>query len=352
MENKDLDNEFFIQSDLLREVEPWMVKYFDYDSSMLIDIIDQTVEEQCKFTDYSSIQEDGTIIIEHLKHFYNTDNLRFTDEQYTHRKGINKSSTYKDLCDEFPQYFNMIDFEKTKDAEELKELYLIYIALSYMSYIYFRQKNDDFSFKTNRFARDADLKYKSVLNQEIYPEILSLYKTILESKKQYKKQGDKITIIYKNDKLEINSYGWFMDDMEKYFKDRFPDLTLEKIDELLPKPQKGGRKPKDPYVMIMIWGTYQLMKNHHPAFKNSKTLISMDICRFIRDYLKFCNIIKPEFVDTDIKDNLKDMIKRGYKPQWDLPWRNALSSIQEKHPESSFDKQPQLFKRYKLSNRL
>lgn len=352
MENKDLDNEFYIQSDLLRKIEPWMVKYFDYHSSMLIDKIDQAVEvsqqtadKRGKIKDYWYIQEDGTFKIDPQGYFYKTDNLRFTDEQYTHSKGVNKPSTYKDLKDTFPQYFN------TMDLEEAKELYLIYITLSYMSYIYFRQKNDDFNINTNQFAQNADLGYQYILNEKIYPEILSLYRMILESKKRYKKQGDRITINYKKDKLDINYSGWFIDDMEKYFKDRFPNLTLEQIDDLLPKPSKGGRKFKDPYVMIMIWGTYQLMKNHHSAFKSSKVKISKEICDFILDYLEFCKI-EHEFVDTDIKDNLKNMIKRGYTPKWNLPWRNAISEIEEKQPESDFERQIQPSRRYNILKNL
>lgn len=39
-----------------------------------------------------------------------------------------------------------------------------------------------------------------------------------------------------------------------------------------------------------------------------------------------------------MRDWLKDMLKRGYTPIWDLPWRNAFSNIQEKQPETFVEK--------------
>ncbi|WP_245872035.1 relaxase/mobilization nuclease domain-containing protein [Dysgonomonas massiliensis] len=111
-----------------------------------------------------------------------------------------------------------------------------------MAYIYFLQKSG--SFNHSFIVEALGLEYQSALHNEIYPEMLSLYRMILESKK-YKNKGGKITLTNNFHQIDINSHAWFLDDMEKYFKDRFPDLTLEKINELLPKPNKAGRKAKD-----------------------------------------------------------------------------------------------------------
>lgn len=137
--------------------------------------------------------------------------------------------------------------------------------------------------------------------------------------------------------------------MEKYFADRFPDLTLDKINELLPPKAKAGRKSKDPNTMIMIWGTYQLLYNHHSIFKETKVKISNEICQFILNYLEHLNI-ENEYTVIDIRDNLKDMIKRNYMPKWNLPWRNAFSDIKEKEPESAIEKLDQPLSRYNTSN--
>lgn len=347
MMDKSLEDSFYIKSNILKKVEPWLVEYFDYDSSMLIDKIQIAIETKCKLGDYIFVGEDGIPTIDYLKCFYNNESFAFNDFAYSHKNGIAKTTTYKDLSDEFPEYF---DFEEPRHDNSLNH-YLIYISLSYMAYIYHRQKNGDFNTFEHPLIQNIDFEYQTILHKKIYPEMLSLYKMILESKKRFKKQGDVISVNYKGDKLDINTSGWFIEDMEKYFKDRFPNLTLEKIEELLPQPQKGGRKSKDPYTMIMIWGAYQLMKNYHSSFKDSKVAISKEICEFILNYLDFCHIDN-DFVDTDIKDNLKDMLKRGYSPKWNLPWRNVFSNIEEIQPDSELEKLNQAPRKYDLSNLL
>lgn len=215
-----------------------------------------------------------------------------------------------------------------------------------MSFIYYKQKKG--SFNNSSLIYNLDLEYNSILHNRIYPEMLDLYRIILESKK-YKNRGEKITLTYKQDKIDINTCAWFLDDMEKYFKDRFPDLTLDTIHELLQTTNKAGRKAKDPYITIMIWGTYQLLKNHHSYFKSEKAKISIEICQFIINYLNHIGA-EHDFVDTDIKDNLKDMLKRNYVPKWNLPWRNVFSSIKEKEPENEFERLNQPSRKYNLSN--
>ncbi len=355
----DLENTFYIQSKYLQLVEPLMEKYFDYDSSMLEDDIQSCVEQNG--INYMTVEND-ILKVNYRKPFNENEHLRIYNFRYSHKSGIEKESTYKDIADEFPKYF---DFE-SKDEETRVENSKVYLCLSYMAYIYYKEKNDLFIYipveienpKTGKieityersFLIDGiDIEYQSTLHTKIYPEMLSLYRIILESKK-YKKRGDKLTITYKQDKIDLNTSAWFLNDMEAYFKNRFPNLTLEDINELLPPPnKKGGRKFIDRTVNNIIWGTYQLLYNHHSQFKNSNVKISKEICDFIIQYLNYLNI-KHDYVDTDIKDKLKDMIKRNYIPKWDLPWRNVFSSIQEKQPESELERLNQPLQRYDLSN--
>lgn len=216
-----------------------------------------------------------------------------------------------------------------------------------MTYAYYKESKE--LFQQSSLIDDFDIRYESILHKDIYPEILSLYKIILESKK-YKHRDDKITLTYKQDKIEINSCAWFLDDMENYFKDRFPDLTLDKINQLLPDNKgKTGRKFNNRITNNLIWGTYQLLYNHHSRFKNSKTRISEEICQFILDYLD-CLEISHDLILVNVRDWLKDMIKRGYAPIWDLPWRNVFSNIQEKQPETFEEKLNTPLRRYDSSN--
>ena len=324
---------FPIYSEHLQLAEPLMEKYYDFHSSMLLDEI-----ASCVLTsgiDYKR-KIDGNsrfkFSVDYEKSFEEHKDLSFP-----------VLVPYKKIIPEqFSKYFTCLD----SDSERVMvtDDYIVYLSLTFMSYIYYKEDSELFQ---KSFLIDAlDLEYKYFLQRRIYPEIMSLYKMILESKTK-KNRGAKITISYKQDKINVNSCAWFLDDMEKYFKDRFPDLTLEKINELLPDNKgKAGRKFNNRITNNLIWGTYQLLHNHHSKFKNSKTRISEEICQFIIDYLN-CLEIPHDLILVNVRDWLKDMIKRGYTPHWDLPWRNVFSNIQEKEPEDIFEKLNQP-KRYNI----
>lgn len=324
------DNPFYIKSEHLQLVEPLLQEYFDFHSSMFIDEIQEGIENSN--INYITI-ENGIPTTNFLKAFYENPKLVVTNNNYP----------YIDIAEKFPEYF---DFE-SKEEEIKEEDAKVYLCLSYIRYIYYKEKEG--LFQKSVLIEALNLEYQSTLHTKIYPEMLSLYRMILESKK-YKKRGDKLTITYKQDKIDINTSAWFLDDMEAYFKTRFPNLALQDINELLlPSNKKGGRKFTDRTVNNIIWGTYQLLYNHHSQFKNTNVKISKEICDFIIQYLNYLNI-EHDYVDTDIKDKLKDMIKRNYIPKWDLPWRNVFSSIEEKQPESELERLDQPLRKYDLSN--
>ena len=322
-----------INSEYLQLAEPLMEKYYDYHSTMLFDEMRHCVENSG--IDYKK-KVNGISTIDYNESFKEHKELTFTvTVQYEER-----------LEDVFRFYFDIIEGDSTEETI-ITDDDIVYLCLTYMSYIYYKETKG--LFNQSDIISILDIEYESVLHKHIYPEMLSLYKIILESKSK-KNRGSKITLTYKQDKIDINSAAWFLDDMEKYFKDRFPDLTLEKINQLLPNNKgKAGRKFNNRITNNLIWGTYQLLYNHHSKFKNSKTRISEEICQFIIDYLD-CLEIPHDLILVNVRDWLKDMLKRGYTPQWDLAWRNAFSSIQEKQPENLFEKLNQPLRRYDLSN--
>lgn len=279
---------------------------------------------------------DGILTVDYYETFREHKELTFIAET-PYKKGI---------TEQFGNYFELLEAD-SEAGETITEDDIVYLCLNYMTYAYYKESKE--LFQQSSLIDDFDIRYESILHKDIYPEILSLYKIILESKK-YKHRDDKITLTYKQDKIEINSCAWFLDDMEKYFKDRFPDLTLEKINELLPDNKgKSGRKFNNRIINNLIWGTYQLLYNHHSKFKNSKTRISEEICQFILDYLD-CLEIPHDLILVNVRDSLKDMIKRGYTPIWDLSWRKAFSNVQEKQPETFEEKLNTPLYRYDISN--
>ena len=322
-----------INSEYLQLAEPLIVKYYDFHSTMFIDEIKQCVESSG--VDYKK-RIDGVLTVDYDLTFREHKDLTFIAE-VPYKKSIEET---------FSKYFDFLDADSTEE-EIITDDDIVYMCLSIMSYAYHKETKGLFN---QSIIIDAlDLEYQSALHKHIYPEMLSLYKIILESKAK-KHRGSKVTLTYKQDKIDINSCAWFLDDMEKMFKERFPDLTLEKINQLLPdNKNKAGRKFKNQITNNLIWGTYQLLYNHHSRFKNSKTRISEEICQFILDYLD-CLGIEPDFILVNVRDWLKDMLKRGYTPQWDLPWRNAFSNIQEKQPQTLEEMLNTPLQKYDLSN--
>jgi len=171
---------------------------------MLIDEIKGCIEETSEY--------DDTINSEILNNFLNTD-YRATFDKYKDLKFVGYTNSSKVLSKIFPDYFTLQDSDD--EEETVSDDDIVYLCLTYMSYIYYKQKNS--LFNTSSLICDLDLEYNSILHNRIYPEILSLYRIILESKK-YKHRGDKITLTYKQDKIDINTCAWFLDDMDEYFK--------------------------------------------------------------------------------------------------------------------------------------
>jgi len=318
----------YIKSEHLQLAEPLMEKYYGYHPSMLYDEIKSCVETSG--IDYKKKIDDA--LANHYKEsFKGCGKLSYTidfDQSFREHKDLSFSVLvpYKKIIPEqFSKYFTFLDADS--DEVMITDDYIVYLSLIFMSYVYYKEKHD--LFQKSELISDFNLEYEFISQKRIYPEIMSLYKMILESKKK-KNRGSKVTISYKQDEININSCAWFLDDMEKYFKDRFPDLTLDRINELLPDNKgKAGRKFRDRIISNLIWGTYQLLYNHHSKFKNSKRRINKEICLFIIDYLD-CLKISHEQTLFNMGDRLKDMIKRSYTPQWNLPWCNTFSDFGEK----------------------
>ncbi|MDR2994440.1 MAG: hypothetical protein LBV11_11585 [Bacillus cereus] len=299
----------FPSSDV-KEIEPLMKKYYDCDATMLQHEISKAVHDAGidylrKGKEYA-VFENGMLVSNDIQTFYKIPDLAAYSLPYP----------YIDLQNIFPKYFKDKYEYENKNEDEYND-FLVHACLFYMSYIYYKQKEGIYD-----MIRDAiieDIGYEEVilsdnLQTNIYPEIFSLYRMILESKK-YKHRGDKITLTYKNNKININTCAWFLDDMEQYFKDRFPNLTLERINELLYKENNAGRKLIDPYITAMMWGTYNLLRENHSYFKNLKANISTEICEFICAYLDCINADNT-LTAKYIREYLKDMIKRGYTLRW------------------------------------
>lgn len=305
----------YINSEYLQLAEPLMAKYYDFHSTMFIDEIKDCVESSG--VDYKKIV-DGILTVDYDKTFRENKELTFLAEVL-----------YKNSLEEtFSKYFDILEADSTEEGT-VTEDDIVFMCLTFMSYIY--HKTNKGLFKQSSLLDDFDLEYESVLHYQIYPEMLSLYKMILESKAK-NKSGAIISITNEDTKtkVKVNACSWFVDDMEKYFSNRFPDLTLDKIDNYLFQFKgKAGRKYSDRYTTNIIWGTYHLLRNHHSKFKDDKSSISKEICLFILDYLDYLGVDHSYTTEFEIKDILKHHIKHKYIPKWTSEWDVLFTDVLE-----------------------
>ena len=316
---------FVISSEHLQLVEPFMKEYFDCNSYMLYDEIKYCVENSG--INYIKKDDAGKLdSIDYEVTFREHKELLFAVE----------TPHEQDIEEYFSKYFEVIDNQIAIEDG------VVLFCLKYMSYIYYKEQS---GMSSQTFASEAfDLEYESILKHKIYPEILSLYKMILDSDNR----GSKISIKCGKTKIDVNSYSWFIDDMKKYFADRFPDLTLAGIDNYLTQfKSKAGRKHDDRIVTNIVCGTYNLLKDYHSKFKDSSKKFSTEISQFILDYLEYIDADIPYVEAFEITEKLKDRIGSDYVPKWGSEW-DIIPNITEKQPKTIEERLNQPLYRYNI----
>ena len=319
----------YFPSKRLNLVESLMAEYFNYDPAMLLDEKRICLRDN-DISDTTYNEAENKCIIDFETPFKEHEELFFR-----------VSVPYKEKLHEyFSNYFQLQD---TIEEEVITEDDKVLLCLEYMSYIYYKEKENLFYYSCVEI--DLNISYEYILHKKIYPEILSLYKLILETKQNEKKgRHSEVSIIFRgiSKDVNVNTFGWFLNDMEQYFADRFPDLTLDKINQILSKYDgKAGRPLDDQIISNIIWGVYKLLRNHHSKFKHAKDDINKELCCFIIDYLHYIGVDKENTLNYDeykkIGDRLKRM-KNNFKPKWILPWQRTSSEIEEKQPEKLEDR--------------
>lgn len=101
------ENPFYIRSFFLKETEPLLIKYYDFDCSMLIDEIKDCVENSD--TNYI-IFENGIPTTNYQKTFYRNNSWKLAPI----------FNSKKNISDEYPEYF---DFEGDDDEKRKKKYY-------------------------------------------------------------------------------------------------------------------------------------------------------------------------------------------------------------------------------------
>lgn len=147
-------------------------------------------------------------------------------------------------------------------------------------------------------------------------DMLRLYAFCEENKYSY----EGITIRSKKGSIRLqNSLNWLWKDLvDPYLKTNLSDIqsSEEARKELLTGKSRRGRRPNDPRVPVLLWGTYQLLSNLH-GFSSP---MPNSLCRFIIQLLQIQDVFPLETeIDTLwVRAELRYIKSRPIKPRFPI----------------------------------
>ena len=147
-------------------------------------------------------------------------------------------------------------------------------------------------------------------------DMLRLYAFCEENKHSY----EGITIRSKIGSIRLqNNLNWLWKDLiDPYLKTNLPDIqsSEEARKELLTGKRRRGRRPNDPRVPVLLWGTYQMLSNLH-GFSSP---MPNSLCNFIIQLLQIQEVFP---LDTEIdtlwvRAELRYIKSRPIKPRFPI----------------------------------
>ena len=147
-------------------------------------------------------------------------------------------------------------------------------------------------------------------------DVLRLYIFCEENKCSY----EGISIRGKKGSIRIhNSLNWLWKDLVgPYMEKNFPDIlnAEEAKKELLTGKRRRGRRPNDPRVPVLLWGTYKMLSDLH-GFSSP---MPNSLCNFIIQLLQIQDVFPNETeIDTLwVRAELRYIKSRPVKPRFPI----------------------------------
>ena len=150
----------------------------------------------------------------------------------------------------------------------------------------------------------------------IRQDVLRLYLFCEENKCSY----EGITIRGKKGSIRLhNSMNWLWKDLAgPYLEKNFPDIlnAEDARKELLTGKRRRGRRPNDPRVPVLLWGTYKMLSDLH-GFSSP---MPNSLCNFIIQLLQIQDVFPNETeIDTLwVRAELRYIKSRPVKPRFPI----------------------------------
>ena len=135
------------------------------------------------------------------------------------------------------------------------------------------------------------------------------------------RDGDEITIRNKRRSIRLNNYSnWIVKELlDPFLTEKLSGVenleeALAALDE--PKPVKKGRRPGDPRVGILLWGTYQMLSDELPL----KSPMPNNLCNFLITLLQIQKVLpaSPVIDAFWIRAQLRYIRSRPEKPRFPM----------------------------------
>lgn len=210
---------------------------------------------------------------------------------------------------------------ETKEGMTQENLILFIKTIWIIEYIYTA------TLEYNEASKNQSAEYREEMqniidnidySEYIRPDMLQLYDFINDWRKQ--PQNEKVVLKCGAKTLELNNHrNWIFTAINRYLDEHLKVSSVEQAKEELKTnySTKTGRKVSNRYQSAVIYGVSCIFQK----FTNSQS-VSNQLCRFIRDYLKYLGmpITDDDFEDNDqlslIKAKIYEFRKKGGAPNW------------------------------------
>ena len=324
----------FLPINALKEIEPWLKEYYNYERSMLHNNFIYTYKIYAEnFGNYSK-EEEETYLLESPVHKKSISDIEIPDvidyeKQYECVMNVGKAIIIDlgeyDYLTILQMYYDYVDEETTTDNDFNIGLVLTLIASIYNKY---RNTNGFFDFEEVLMDdKQTDYSYR------VRPDLLKLYE-LFHLKKKIK--SDTIRIEYNNEVITLDNFdNWFTNMITPYLDKYLGVSSLEEaqteLEKDYPEKKTKGRKRINQIADLILMGTYNLIQ--HGSFAEQGKSLTNKQAEFLLRSLKYLGLIEEDSSKDDII-NLRATVSNLKKYSLVFNWWSI--PMQKQSPNNPF----------------
>ena len=315
--------------DSLRDIEPLLAEYFDYEWSMFNDAFEQVFNIYIQNGEYSPETEAQFLKVPSHKQSYieallipstnRLDSSKIHDTVMQVGKVLLLDFGDYDYNKLLQLYCDYLD-EKTYTDMDMKIAHVfVFLTAIYQKY---QQTNGFFGWEEALVNTT-----QAVYNTYVRPDMLKLYELFHEKKRI---KSNSIRIEYNNEVINLDNFdNWFMNMITPYLDKYLGVSSLEEAQEELDRdyPNKGkrGRKKSNPVFDFILWRSSKILELS--SFATPNVQINKSQADFLLKYLNFLGLLEEDSLKNDAL-NLRATLNNLKKNPPCFSWWNIPSDKQ------------------------